>query len=531
MFFGEMKVKGRVLFKDTVTFNFGDTGLTVVHGLNLNGGRRNTNAAGKSLLMSTMQDLLYRDVLVGSRRDRVTEGQVSLEFGKSRDDVYKLVHSKKKLQVHKDGASLEIREQVEVDKLVKGILPATIEAYSTLVHLDNRVPHPLIRGETDARKKFFTKFFELDTTDPLRKLVSLDLAEIKSSGKLLTDKKTRHAHLVENKQNTSELRVRLKKLNAQKEAMQGTIDDYQDSAALRQFVLEHREDLESSSIPDIAKLTKDIRAFQARIEKAESFADYSAELKAWRKTKSTADAYLEKHQIVDLDNELRSCVLTQKEIAAYASSKEDLLEEIEQVRKELKNLVAPEEHNASVCDNCGAVLTGKLLAQHKQVVQKAQDRYDAKRSALRVTGKNLKAKLAQLIDPSDSADAIEQRIQVLKSVPKVPEKPEKPEGYGKDESVNIDDLRAEVKSLTTLKDKYFWARGDLYAQAVALESSIDEFLGAPDPTTIYMRLVDKVSDLSVAYELAKKADAEITELEAFILEAETAATKAEALTI
>jgi hypothetical protein len=81
-----------------------------------------------------MQDLLYRDVLVGSRRDRVTEGSVSLEFGKSREDVYKLVQSKKKLQVHKDGASLEIREQAEVEKLVKGILPATIEAYSTLVH-------------------------------------------------------------------------------------------------------------------------------------------------------------------------------------------------------------------------------------------------------------------------------------------------------------------------------------------------------------------------------------------------------------
>ena len=525
-----MKVKGRVLFKDTVTFNFGDTGLTVVHGLNMNGGRRNTNAAGKSLLMSTMQDLLYRDVLVGSRRDRVTEGQVSLEFGKTREETYKLVHSKKKLQVHKDGASLEIREQAEVDKLVKGILPATIEAYSTLVHLDNRVPHPLIRGESDARKKFFTKFFELDTTDPLRKLVSLDLAEIKSSGKLLADKKSRHAHLTDNKQNTSELRARLKKLNFQKDAMQAVIDEYQEGAALRQFVEEHKESLEGGSIPDMGKLTKRIVALQALIEKAESFADYSAELKAWRKTKAIADAYMEEHQIVDPSAELYACKILEKELEEYASTVRVLEEKISRIKEDLANLSAPAEHKGTAsCDKCGAILTGKLMEKHKKAVEEQTAKYEAKKAAFRTQGKELVKQKKALVAPADDAADVEKRIAILRGTPKAQTKPEKPEGYG-EETANVDELRQETKKLTALKDKYFWARGDLYSQALAL-SSLEEFLGKPDPTTQYMSLVDKISDMSVKYSLSKKADVELEELESFINEAETAATKAEALTI
>lgn len=529
MFFGEMKVKGRVLFKDTATFDFGATGLTVVHGLNLNGGKRNTNAAGKSLLMSTMQDLLYRDVLVGSRRDRVTEGSVSLEFGKSRDDVYRLVHQRKKLQVHKDGKSLEIREQAEVDKLVKGILPSTIEAYSTLVHLDNRVPHPLIRGESDARKKFFTKFFELDTTDPLKKLVSLDLAEIKSSGKLLADKKSRHSHLVENKQNTAELRVQLKKLNARKTSMQATIDAYQEQAALRQFVTEHKESLESGSIPDLKSVTKRMATLQVQIDQAETFSDYSAEFKAWKKAKAVADAYIEEHQIVDPQSELAACKRTQQEIEAYREEEHSLSLEIKRVREALDELEAPEEHAEGACDKCGAVLTGKLRDQHRKAIEVQIAKYNEKKAALKAKGKSLVAKKKALVAPADDAADIEQRIQVLRDMPKLASKPERPDGYG-EFTENVEELRIELKKLAKLKDKYFWARGDLYAKALSI-TDLEAFLSEPDPTSQYMKLVDKISEASVSYEMSKKADTEIAELESFIHESEAAATKVEALTI
>ena len=533
MFIGEMKVKGRVLFQDLATFNFGDVGLTVVHGLNLNGGSKNTNAAGKSLLMSTLQDLVYRDVLVGSKRDRVTEGSVSLEFGKNREDTQRLILSRKKLQVHKDGKSLEIHKQEDVDSMVKGILPATIEAYSTLIHLDNRVPHPLIRGETDARKKFFTKFFELDTTDPLRKLVTLELAEIKSSGKLLTDKKTRHAHLIDSKQNTAELRKKLSVLRNKRIDMQTTIDAYQEDAALRQFVTEHKVELEKGSVPDLVKLSKKIKAIGELIEKAESYADYSAELKSWKKSAVVLRAYLTEHHIVDPISEQTACKLAVREWSAHVRETEDLNDEIAQVRRQLKDLAKPEDHDdtSGVCDKCGAVLTGKLLAQHERAVQNQKDKYVAKRLALRTYGKSLKKKLSVLQAPANDIADTEQRVKVLAGIPKELDKPDKPDGYGEDDTdQDISELRVELKRLTAIKEKLYWTRNALYAKAVEIPS-LEAFIDAPDPTASYMKLIDQLSDVSVAYELSKKSDAEIAELEEFINEAETAATKAEALII
>lgn len=531
MFIGEMSVKGRVLFQDATKFNFGDTGLTVVHGLNTNGGHRNTNAAGKSLLMSTLQDLLYRDVLVGSRRDRVTDGYVSLEFGKTREDKYKLVHSKKKLQVSKDGSSLEIREQAEVDKLVKAILPTSIEAYSTLIHLDNRVPHPLIRGETDARKKFFTKFFDLDTTDPLRKLASLGLADIKSSGKLLTDKRSRHAHLVEHRQNTAELKKKLRALQAKRDSMQTIIDEYQEQAALRQFVTEHKDAL--GNVPDLRALSKRVTAIEHELEGAEALADYSAELRAWKKSKIAHDAYMETHQIVDPPSELDACKRALKDIEDYKENYADLTIEIKQIKQKLEDLVDPStEHgtNGGVCDTCGAVLTGKLMQKHKQAQEVALDRYTAKRKELRAKGKELTIKRAALSEPPGDAADVEQRMAVLRELPKLSAKPEKPDTGGTDTEVDVDALRAELKKLQAKKDKFFWARGDLFRQAQEIQD-VEAFLNIDDPTTAYMRLVDRLSSASMEYEVSKKADVEIAELEAFIEESEKAATKAEALTI
>ena len=85
MYIGKLKIEGRPMFSKAEEFDFGKKGLTVVHGLNLNAGSGTSapNAAGKSMLFSNLQDLLYQDVLVGSRRDRVTAGLASLEIGKS----------------------------------------------------------------------------------------------------------------------------------------------------------------------------------------------------------------------------------------------------------------------------------------------------------------------------------------------------------------------------------------------------------------------------------------------------------------
>ena len=61
MFFGKLKLQNRPVFKGPVEFDFGYVGLTVIHGLNTNGANAsssNPNAAGKSALFNSLQDLL-----------------------------------------------------------------------------------------------------------------------------------------------------------------------------------------------------------------------------------------------------------------------------------------------------------------------------------------------------------------------------------------------------------------------------------------------------------------------------------------
>ena len=56
----------------------------------------------------------------------------------------------------------------------------TIEEYETFVHIDTRVPHPLVMGSTSIRKEFFTKFFGLDKVDAERKLYLAELNKLAS---------------------------------------------------------------------------------------------------------------------------------------------------------------------------------------------------------------------------------------------------------------------------------------------------------------------------------------------------------------
>lgn len=163
-----------VLFFKKVSVRLDENPLTFILGRNWNAGG-STNAAGKSLLFSQIPELLFGSPIVGVKKDRLQNGVVALDL--IRDDVkYRIVRtlkkSKEKLQVLREGKDLEFRELAEARKFItESLLGCSSEEFETRIYLDVQVPHPLIRGDTAQRKKFFTEFFRLNTHEGMLSLI------------------------------------------------------------------------------------------------------------------------------------------------------------------------------------------------------------------------------------------------------------------------------------------------------------------------------------------------------------------------
>lgn len=181
-----MKIVGLALqgigpYEDKAIFKF-KPGISVIYGLNRSSGKqsKNSNWVGKSLLFSTISEVLYEQPIVGSKQDRIAKGlqQVILQ-----DDKNKYLISKKnnKYIIKVNGINKNfVTNKKGPREFIEQIWPLTLEEYETFVHIDTRIPHPLVMGSTAIRKEFFTKFFGLDKVDAERKLYLAELNKLAS---------------------------------------------------------------------------------------------------------------------------------------------------------------------------------------------------------------------------------------------------------------------------------------------------------------------------------------------------------------
>lgn len=160
-------------------------GLTAIYGLNRvhTKASKNSNGVGKSLLAGAPAEILYEEPIVGLKVDKLKSGVRSLPFtthsGK-RVLVQRVSNGRSdKLQIKVNGKLQEYRTQTAARDALRRLFPITPEEYSTYVHLDSRIPHPLVMGNNAARKDFFTRFFGLDKIDAERKLYVAELAKLK----------------------------------------------------------------------------------------------------------------------------------------------------------------------------------------------------------------------------------------------------------------------------------------------------------------------------------------------------------------
>lgn len=169
-------------FKD-LTFDI-KPGISVIYGLNRAGGpkSKNSNGVGKSFLWSSPADIIYDDPIVGEKSDRIRHGKRIFKFTNSNGKKIVLVREARgkseKLLVSVDGVDQELRTPTIAKQYLRKVWPITQDEYNTYVHIDSRVPHPLVMGTSAARKAFFTSFFGLNKIDAERKLYAAELKKL-----------------------------------------------------------------------------------------------------------------------------------------------------------------------------------------------------------------------------------------------------------------------------------------------------------------------------------------------------------------
>lgn len=169
------------LFKRQV-FTF-KPGVSYIYGLNKSDQfkGKNANAVGKSYFFSSLGEMLFDQPIVGLKIDKAKEGSRFLEFTKGKNE-YKIQSSfkgkKEHFQIFKNGEDMGFRTTKNGKEAMAKLLPLNNEEFSTYVHIDSQVPHPLVRGNFQARKSFFTSFFNLDQIDSERKILQAELALI-----------------------------------------------------------------------------------------------------------------------------------------------------------------------------------------------------------------------------------------------------------------------------------------------------------------------------------------------------------------
>jgi hypothetical protein len=175
--FKSLRLKNTGPFKQQ-TFNF-KPGLSVIYGLNKSNARQSTNAngAGKSFFFSQISEILHDSPVVGEKADRIKKGERTLTFDIKGKEVA-VTRKNTKLLVSVDGKPKKFRTQAICKSWVKKYVPLTAEDFNTYVHIDARIPHPLVMGTTTDRRRFFSSFFSLDKLDIERKLFQAELSKL-----------------------------------------------------------------------------------------------------------------------------------------------------------------------------------------------------------------------------------------------------------------------------------------------------------------------------------------------------------------
>lgn len=468
------------IFKDQ-TFEF-PKGISYVYGLNRVNGKHssNGNAAGKSFMFGQLSEILYDDPVVGQKNDRTRVGERVFSFTSAKG---------KKVVVRREAHSRSDRIEVVVDgkrkkatntkakALIAKHWPITQDEFNTFVHLDSRVPHPLVMGSSKERQRFFTSFFSLDKLDAERKIFAARYSALKkvkaAHAELLAAYETGKEDLL-SPEDKEQLVEKLERWTRKVSKLQKANAEGQEVIRLLQFLTTAKDQLQELNTAlastwtqesfDEAVKTNEYEYNKAKkdLKDAEAYSEYKKDRRrydeAYEQLPKTARKLIKK---LGLKKAIRRCKKASTELEALLKAnaneltykREDVLKKIKKLKAlekvnppemelgEAETLVRAYEHQLEhaktlkkgTCETCGSVVKIKDPAKVKERLAKVRaviDRHEAA-AAYQESRKELKewrATLAIQEQVLPQIEALEPYAELVSELVNLPDEPEDFEG-------------------------------------------------------------------------------------------------------
>jgi DNA repair exonuclease SbcCD ATPase subunit len=478
-------------------------GVTIVRGQNLDAGSGlgHTNAAGKSLLMSVLPEMMWGSPPSGRDRTKIggpkTETILSQTWVKAdgTELTFKKHYGKgKRFEILKNGKTLNNRTLQWAQDRLKSIVGGSEEGFYSTRFIDSTIPHPLIVGSAATRQEYLVRLFKLENVDAIRKVLLVELRDVQKAGaayreiKNVFDSQKEKAGSLKDYDSNVEL---LKRLTAKQKKLLSALNRTQWVQSLLQFE-ERNERLLSkfdklttlgSFADDMEQLELKISKLVRQLKSASEWTEYKIERAQWKSRTKKLTAELEELGVAadfDHDKILKRAKrsraaqidlgVVDAEIRQTRSRIEDLdLTPVEksrhdpdEIRKRLDSLRDELEHvskfHSGKCPTCGSKVEARSKSEIKDEIEvqskrlKAALRYkkfveaEEQNQKLRSELSELKAKREELQAKCDPE--IEKAAQV---VYKFEEPPEKPRGEPIDATSIQEQLDKSRDRLSTFK--------------------------------------------------------------------------------
>ena len=449
-------------YEEATTFKI-KPGLSVIYGLNQTAGKssKNSNYVGKSLLFSTLAEVLYEEPLVGSKQDRIQTGtqQVILE---ANDKVYQITKKNNKYSIKENGQLIDYATKTKATDFVKTIWPLSFEEYETFVHIDSRIAHPLVMGSTAIRKDFFTKFFGLDKVDAERRLYLAELAKLKETKKAYDTLKSTLFMLSQNtlsEEELDDLKAKIDKLSVKLDSARSKLkaltakSQLLDLAELIKPVINQLESLSLSNKEQIIAL---LNKYKHQIDLLDEikeqdylYQSYLKQDKAYKEAVKSLSQIAQQYEYEKLDQKrtLLSNYIVQKNIAERKLNQLKHVKKIEEPRRpqfdkeqvfeqyyEYQSLVKKaKQFEKGICPTCGQEVKDfdypAILAKYETLkAQKASiEKYEALLEDYQENEEQLAEKEKQeqlLISLEEKIEELEPFAKAAKELDQLPKKPD-----------------------------------------------------------------------------------------------------------
>lgn len=462
---GKMRLQNHVLFKD-VTFDFDQVGLTVIQGVNLNGSQStdsrsaNTNFVGKSALVSALPDLFLKEGITGRAKDKFKGGEGELNVYASSPSGKELHYEIRKFfkgrserfSVSRNGKDITPESQASQQALVSKILGRDATAFSVIDYLDNRQPHPLRTGDTAVRRNFFSNFFDLSSSDAIRKLIAAETSKLKVTAGVRDEvaNQLKSAREALKDVDLPKIKALIESYTSKCKAAEDELDGLREQRAYARWLADNKASLKGlqpflKSAFTPAEIRKAIRSkankLKALAEAYSSNEDYRADLKAYTKA---LDAHTVKHAglVAQLEGktleDVRASIDRLSRKLDIAKGKEkDYLSQWSAARDAVAKLdyqIQTAEDNkptktSGTCEECGQDLDQSHL---KQQLAKANKRIDALTAEYQEAAEQSKHLSVQAQETSKRVAGYQVEIRELEGLLSAhaalqpPERPEKP---------------------------------------------------------------------------------------------------------